>query len=100
MDNLGTILTGRSDIIEPEREDGFTFPANSSREQLCIEHDDDNSSCEKKITGYIKLAMNSAVMVTDPHTATVIIQDNDGMTIVTIITTTTNCTFYSGKCQL
>lgn len=78
VDNSGTTLTGRSDIVEPKRQDGFTFPANSSREQLCIEHDDDNSSCEGEITGTIELVMNSAIMVITPRIATVIIQDNDG----------------------
>ena len=64
-------------IIADTRQDTFTFPANSTQELLCIPHEDDESICEEEITGTIELDRNGAVQVSDPHSATVTIQDDD-----------------------
>ncbi len=64
------------------RQDTLTFFPNSDEEQLCILHKDDDFVCEEDITGRIQIEGSPAVEVTDPHSVTVTIQDDDGKNFI------------------
>ena len=75
-----SVLIGFQDgsHVSGSRQGAIRFSAESSTGELCFPHMEDDIACEPDIVGQVRLINSSAVIVTEPSTATVIIEDDDG----------------------
>ena len=75
-----SVLIGIQDGVHASgsRQGAIRFSAESSTSNLCFPHIEDDIACEADIVGQVRLINSSAVIVTEPSTATVIIEDDDG----------------------
>ena len=80
-------MLGGSGSIFPTRVDTLIFSASSPTAQLCFRHQVNNNACERDITGQVRLRNSSAVLIGDPGSAHITIQDDDSKcsTMCTII---------------